>query len=457
MNVDPHVPHRRPDPAWWTESEMREALRHRDIALVIKLLRRNGMTQRRIAELAGLANSEIYEITAKGRQVLAYDVLERIAEGLGIPRGLMGLAYDAPHQPRVSGPTPRLGDPDERQRFVSALAGFAVDGAPDVTAWLPQFDEWSGPVPEKVTSATVATIRDITDRHRRLDALHGGGSCRDSALGYLVWARCLLRADCPSDDLAAALRRELADLHNLIGWMSHDLGEHTEARQHLAQGLVFAREAHDATLLADAYYRLGRVSIHEEHAREALHLWQLGQIVATNSGCHTSVAILHANISWAHAALGDARAVRDSLARAVDELGRAGPEPAPQWTAFFSEADLEGMSGVVHAALARHREHRDTHAGLAIEHASRALRQRTDVSRSGALDHVTAAMGHALLGSDADVVPHAAAAVHAARGTVLSRRLLDRLDRMADVAEPLAARNSELRDVVSEIRVLAAA
>jgi len=49
---------------------------------------------RRIAELVGQSQSQVSEILA-GRQVIFYDVLVRIADGLGIPRGWMGLAYDA--------------------------------------------------------------------------------------------------------------------------------------------------------------------------------------------------------------------------------------------------------------------------------------------------------------------------------------------------------------------------
>jgi hypothetical protein len=40
------------------------------------------------------SHGEISEIIAGRRRAIAYDVLVRIAEGLGIPRGWMGLAHD---------------------------------------------------------------------------------------------------------------------------------------------------------------------------------------------------------------------------------------------------------------------------------------------------------------------------------------------------------------------------
>jgi transcriptional regulator with XRE-family HTH domain len=72
--------------------DMRLALARRDIAGVYRILGRNGVPQRRIAAATEQSQSEISEIL-KGRRVVAYDVLVRIAERLHVPRGFMGLAY----------------------------------------------------------------------------------------------------------------------------------------------------------------------------------------------------------------------------------------------------------------------------------------------------------------------------------------------------------------------------
>src|SRR5215469_4973050 len=72
---------------------MRTALAARDIAMVFRLLQRSGVSQRRIAALTGQSQSEISEILG-GRQVVSYDVLARIADGLEVPRGHLGMAYD---------------------------------------------------------------------------------------------------------------------------------------------------------------------------------------------------------------------------------------------------------------------------------------------------------------------------------------------------------------------------
>ena len=79
---------------------MRKALATRDIAGVYRLMQRYGVAQRRIAALTGQSQSEISEII-NGRQVNSYDVLVRIAQGLGVPRGWLGLAYDNTTSPLV--------------------------------------------------------------------------------------------------------------------------------------------------------------------------------------------------------------------------------------------------------------------------------------------------------------------------------------------------------------------
>ena len=82
------------DDAVWKRRDMRIALAARDIGAVYRLLQRFGVSQRRIAAAAEQSQGEVSEIIAGRRWGVAYDLLVRIAEGLGVPRGWMGHAYD---------------------------------------------------------------------------------------------------------------------------------------------------------------------------------------------------------------------------------------------------------------------------------------------------------------------------------------------------------------------------
>jgi transcriptional regulator with XRE-family HTH domain len=66
----------------------------RDIGVVYRLLQRNGVTQREIARCTGQSQSEVSAIL-QGRQVRDVLVLERIADGLEVPRAFMRLSGGA--------------------------------------------------------------------------------------------------------------------------------------------------------------------------------------------------------------------------------------------------------------------------------------------------------------------------------------------------------------------------
>jgi len=84
------------DPKAWSRPDMRQALARRDIAAAYRLLQRYGVSQRRIAALTEQTQGGVSEIIAGRRLVVSYDLLIRIADGLGIPRGWLGLAHDRP-------------------------------------------------------------------------------------------------------------------------------------------------------------------------------------------------------------------------------------------------------------------------------------------------------------------------------------------------------------------------
>ncbi|MDG4807198.1 hypothetical protein O7634_10610 [Micromonospora sp. WMMD1120] len=84
------------DPSWWTSGvwegqPIRVFLKRRDIAATFRFLHARGVSYGTIAALVGVSANRAAEITKGRRQVTAYEVLERIAVGLGIPRAVMGL------------------------------------------------------------------------------------------------------------------------------------------------------------------------------------------------------------------------------------------------------------------------------------------------------------------------------------------------------------------------------
>jgi hypothetical protein len=226
-----------------------------------------------------------------------------------------------------------------------------------------------------------------------------------------------------SDDVRHRLVLASADLDNLAGWTSFDVGLHTSARGYFARALTQARRAGDASLVANVLYRAGRLHLHQGLTREALRFFQLGSIAAVESGSAVTVAMLAANEAWAHAILGDAALTVRALGRAEDEMARGGGRTAP-WVSFFADADLEALTGMASLELAVHDPARLADArqklGVAI-----AARPNT-MTRSLAFELTALATAALLDGDVAEGVSVGERAVDLAE-RVHSARVLDRL------------------------------
>jgi transcriptional regulator with XRE-family HTH domain len=451
-----------PERAWWTSGSfdglaLPQILASRDIARLFRFLKTRGFSRAAIAAATGLSETRVRAIMQGGQQVTSYEVLERVAHGLDIDRGLMGLSYTASDPAQPAAPTDiLLADPCEHPDFLGVLAAYAV-GAParDAGHLLPAPPPGAQGVPAVVTRQHVDVLRDVSQRHRQFDADRGGGSCRDSALAYLRWAYGMLHARHDSDATTRDLKATLADMYQVIGWACHDLGEHGAARRYLTAGLDLARQIDDLPLIAGAFYRLGRVSIHQHRAQEALRLWQLGQIVAQDSGCLVSVAVLHANEAWAYAVLGSDTLVCDALARAEGELARVDLDTVPSWARFFlAPADINGIAGVIYTNLAAHPDHRAGYAPKAIERSAAAyqLRQAGE-NRSRTFDAISLATA-CLLDEDLDQAERYGHTAIDMTEQIDSARAVDRLRGFADLARPHAGRGG-LGDVVERVSRLA--
>lgn len=434
------------EPAVWHRSDMRTALAARDIAGVFRLLQRVGVSQRRIAALTGQSQSEISEILS-GRQVVSYDVLARIADGLGVPRGHLGLAYDdataqlvGAVQPAEDDGGPALG------RLVELAVGTATI---DAQAWTQPFAlAWDRP-PAQVGHGDVARLEKITAQLRAIDYAQGGGACRDAALAQVAWAQQLLRAR-SVDGVERALHGAVGDLHLLAGWTSFDIGLIGPARRHFTRALEHARFVDEPSLVAKALYCLARVNIHHGWGAQAVRLLQLAQVAAQQSGLARAAALVHANLGWAQALVGDARQALDETGRARDEYGRSEDEPVPAWLRHFDSAELQALRG---ATLVYLREQTPAQRIEAIErlYLSTALRE-LPMARSRAFE-LTMLCWMLVDNGDVDEATRIGHQAVDLAEQIRSQRVLDRF---APLRAALQRRpdHDDLRDLDARIRAL---
>ena len=439
------------DPALWRRADMRAALAVRDIAAVFRLLQRVGVSQRRIAALTGQSQSEISEILA-GRQVVSYDVLTRIADGLGVARGSLGLAYDDATAALVGVASSAVDDapPEDSGQLLARLTELTIGAATvDPQTWNQPFALSWGPTPERVGAADVARLAAITEQLRALDREHGGGACREAAMAQLTWAQQLLRAKA-DDETTKALHRAIGDLHLLAGWTSFDLGILGPARRHFARALEHARFVNEPSLVAKVLYCMGRLHLHHGWAAQALRLFQLGQVAAQESGYGKAVAVLHANLAWAHSVVGDGRQALACIGRARDEFGRSEHDPCPPWISYFDSAELQALRGM---ALAHLPDATPQHRAEAIERfaLSTALRE-LPFARPRAFE--LTALAWLLI--DNGEVDHGVRVGNEAVDVAAAIRSQRVIDRMAPLRASLARRKShgDARDLSDRIASL---
>lgn len=440
----------------WEPREMRAALAARDLTAVYRRLQRVGVSQRRIAALTGQAPSEVYEIL-NGRKVMAYDVLVRIADGLGVPRGYMGLSYDESTQVALEVLAGNSAThPDERLEVRQLLAHAAevTMGADvgDVASWWQPVEQEPTPLPRRVGAGDVERVEAITAVMRALDYRHGGGACRDAVVAQVRWAQRLLAADY-GDAVAGRLHRALADLHNLAGWISFDVGLYRAARRHFARALQQAKYGDDASLVANVLYRMGRLHLHRGWYRDALRFFQLGQIAAQDSGCELTVAMLCANEAWAHALMQDAVQAGKSIGRAYDEFARADLASAAAWVRFFGPTDLQACTGMVYLAC---QDDRQAQLDPAIEILSRAVAERgSDMTRSQAFELTALATAYLRAGDVDCAIPAGLHATDLAE-QLRSARVIDRLEPLQTAAAARSTGRQDLRDLAERIATLRA-
>ncbi|GAA1967112.1 helix-turn-helix transcriptional regulator [Amycolatopsis minnesotensis] len=444
-------------PAAWEQKEMRAVLAAREISGVYRLLRREGVSQRQIAAMTGQSQSEVSEIL-KGRQVMAYDVLARIADGLGVPRGYMGLAYDEATAISVVGAVDeQQAEEDEsvkRRKFLAHAAQVTMGAA----VFGPTSEAWASspartPAPGRIGMTDVRLVEAATRALRALDYQYGGGFCRDAVVAQLSWGQQMLESSAV-DVVKSRLFVALADLHSLAGWTSFDTGLVDSARGHFANALDLAKQGENHPLVANVLYRMGRVYLHENAPNDALKLFQLGQIAAQEAGSELAVSILCANEAWAYALMGNAEQAMKLLGRSKSEFDRADHDNVETWAKFFNETDVHAMIGTVHTVLAQKVD--VAHTKYAIPALSRAIgAYGDDMARSRTFNLSALATNHLLEGDIDHGAKVGRAALDAADG-LRSHRIKDRMKPLKEEADR-RRNNVDARDLAERINAFYAA
>ncbi|MGH3823923.1 MAG: hypothetical protein ACRDRA_13995 [Pseudonocardiaceae bacterium] len=261
-------------PDVWEQPAMRAALARRDIGAVYRMLTEAGASQRQIANLTRQAQSEVSAIV-QGRQVTGYALLTRIADGLGIPRGWMGLACTEDTSPRSSPIEER--DESAKTRALLAAASVALFDRPVFGAVpeVPAHPEVPTPLPSRLTVTDVRALQAMTRQLEGLAKAYGGSA--DMLSPAAVHAERLLSVP-GSEAITRDLTLAIAELHTVAGWAAFDARQDKTASYHFARAMELSTDADDGYVFSKAAYLAGVATAERGQYNDGLKLLQIGKI-----------------------------------------------------------------------------------------------------------------------------------------------------------------------------------
>ncbi|MEU3188043.1 hypothetical protein ABZ707_28150 [Streptomyces sp. NPDC006923] len=291
--------------------------------------------------------------------------------------------------------------------------------------------------PSRLSEPELELLESTTAMFRKWDAQCGGGLRRKAVVGQLHEVTDLLQ-ESQSEATARRLFRCAAELSELAGWMSYDVGLQPNAQKYFVLALHAAKEAGDKPLGSYILSSMSRQMIHLGRPDDALELVHLAQYGSRECATARTQAMLYAMEARAYANMGQPSKCRRAVRMAEDTFSDAGAdgEPEPDWIRFFTEAELNGENAHSYRDLAYVAGRSPTYASLAEPVMRRAvdLFGKDDVhQRSYALNLIGMATVHLLKREPEQSAVLAQQALRVA-GRVRSERVSNRLRKTVDIA-----------------------
>ena len=290
----------------------------------------------------------------------------------------------------------------------------------------------------RLSGPEVELLEQTTAMFRQWDAQCGGGLRRKAVVGQLHEVTDLL-ADVRSDEVGKRLFRVTAELAELAGWMSHDIGLQPTAQKYFVLALHAAKEAGDRPLGAFVLSKMGRQMIHLNRPDDALELVHLAQYGSRDGATPRTQAMLHAMEARAYANLGQPGRCKRAVRMAEESFEDSGTgDGDPDWIRFFSAAELSAETAHSFRDLAYSSGRSPTYASLArppMERAVELFRQEAETEsgghrRSYALNLIGMASVHLLQKEPERCASRAQEAIQVAK-RLRSERVNNRLRRTA--------------------------
>jgi hypothetical protein len=220
--------------------------------------------------------------------------------------------------------------------------------------------------PGRLSRPELDLLQTTTVMFRQWDAQCGGGLRRKAVVGQLHEVTDLLQEPQP-EQTARKLFKVAAELAELAGWMSYDVGLQPTAQKYFVLALHAAKEAGDKPLGSYILSSMSRQMIHLGRPDDALELIHLAQYGSRDCASPRTQSMLYAMEARAYANMGQPGKCKRAVRMAEDTFADVDDrdEPEPDWIRFFSEAELHGENSHSYRDLAYVAGRSPTYASLA--------------------------------------------------------------------------------------------
>ncbi|MFE6174279.1 hypothetical protein [Streptomyces sp. NPDC056464] len=280
-------------------------------------------------------------------------------------------------------------------------------------------------------------LESTTVMFRQWDAQCGGGLRRKAVVGQLHEVTDLLQEPHP-ETTTRKLFKVAAELAELAGWMSYDVGLQPTAQKYFVLALHAAKEAGDRPLGSYVLSSMSRQMIHLGRPDDALELIHLAQYGSRDCAGPRTQSMLYAMEARAYASMGQPGKCKRAVRMAEDIFSEADDwdEPDPDWIRFFSEAELYGENSHSFRDLAYVAGRSPTYASLAeplMQQAVDLFAKDDEHQRSYALNLIGVATVHLLRREPEQSAVYAEQAMLVAK-KVRSERVNTRIRKTVDTA-----------------------
>ncbi|MFC9844594.1 hypothetical protein ACFWFF_34435 [Streptomyces sp. NPDC060223] len=299
-------------------------------------------------------------------------------------------------------------------------------------------------------------LESTTVMFRQWDAQCGGGLRRKAVVGQLHEVTDLLQEPQPAET-SRRLFKVAAELAELAGWMSYDVGLQPTAQKYFVLALHAAKEAGDKPLGSYVLSSMSRQMIHLGRPDDALELIHLAQYGSRDCASPRTQSMLYAMEARAYANMGQPGKCKRAVRMAEDTFAdvHEWDDPDPDWIRFFSKAELYGENSHSYRDLAYVAGRSPTYASMAeplMQQAVDLFAEDTEHQRSYALNLIGMATVHLLQKEPEQSAVRAKEAMSYAK-KVRSERVNTRIRKTVDTAARDFGDLAEIVDLTAQLAV----